>query len=328
MMSKLSNIQIMSEDTAEDIVEIMDESAERQDDEDDEPASKRSKDDIEGAVQIEGSQDEELPDAEGMSKKQLRRLKYKKKWEEKKLEKRAAERIRKKEKRAALKEAGDLSKLRKRKDFRTMAQSNSKQRIALDMSFDDLMIEKDQKRTVQQIGWCYTANRHSPNPFQFHVVGFDGLSRKIYNGNEHNLNQDIFLHHEKLETVFKPEEIIYLTSESENTLSELDDTKVYVIGGIVDHNSQKGLCHRIAKEKGFGHARLPLDEHLLMKSRRVLTINQVYEILVHWSVHKDWKAALLSIIPERKNAQLKKDKSETVDPPKEEPAAVVPKTES
>lgn len=63
---------------------------------------------------------------EGMSKKQLRRQKYKVKWEEKKLVKRAAERIRKKEKRAALKESGDLSKLRKRKDFRTMAQSNSK----------------------------------------------------------------------------------------------------------------------------------------------------------------------------------------------------------
>lgn len=249
----------------------------------------------------------EQPIPEGMSKKQLRRQKYKQKWEEKKLIKRAAERIRKKEKRAALKETGDLSKLRRRKDFRTMAQSNSKQRIALDMSFDDLMIEKDQKRTVQQIGWCYTSNRHSPNPFQFHVVGFNGPSRKIYDGNEHNLNQDIFLHHEKLETVFELNDIVYLTSESDNVLSELDDTKVYVIGGIVDHNSQKGLCHRIAGEKGFGHARLPLDEHIMMKSRRVLTINQVYEILVHYSVHKDWKAALLSIIPERKNAQVKEE---------------------
>lgn len=61
-----------------------------------------------------------------------------------------------------------------------------------------------------------------------------------------------------------------MTSESENVLSDLDDTKVYVIGGIVDHNSQKGLCYRIAQEKGFGHAKLPLDEHLLMKSRRVI----------------------------------------------------------
>lgn len=47
------------------------------------------------------------------------------------------------------------------------------------MSFDEFMIEKDQKRTVQQIGWCYTANRHMQNPFQFHVVGFDGPSRKV-----------------------------------------------------------------------------------------------------------------------------------------------------
>uniref|UniRef100_A0A8R1HI22 tRNA (guanine(9)-N(1))-methyltransferase n=1 Tax=Caenorhabditis japonica TaxID=281687 RepID=A0A8R1HI22_CAEJA len=277
---------------------------------------------LEVEEKIGESTDQENPpatenDQEGMSKKQLRRQKYKVKWEEKKLAKRAVERARKKEKRAALKESGDLSKLRKRKDFRKMSQSNSKQRIVLDMSFDDLMIEKDQKRTVQQIGWCYTANRHMQNPFQFHVVGFDGPSRKIYDGNEHNLNQDIHLHREKLEDVFKPEDVVYLTSESENVLTELDDSKVYVIGGIVDHNSQKGLCHRIAQEKGFSHARLPLDEHLLMKTRRVLTINQVYEILVHFSVNSDWKAALLSIVPERKNVQLKEENGEDVKP--EEP---------
>lgn len=52
-------------------------------------------------------------------------------------------------------------------------------------------------------------------------------------------------------------------------LSELDDSKVYVIGGLVDHNSQKGLCFELAKERGYGHARLPIDEFVKMKTRKV-----------------------------------------------------------
>ncbi|KAK6015213.1 hypothetical protein OSTOST_19365 [Ostertagia ostertagi] len=43
-------------------------------------------------------------------------------------------------------------------------------------------------------------------------------------------------------------------------LTKLDDTKVYVIGGLVDHNSQKGLCFEQAVKNRYDHARLPIDE--------------------------------------------------------------------
>jgi hypothetical protein len=45
--------------------------------------------------------------------------------------------------------------------------------------------------------------------------------------------------------------------------------KVYVIGGLVDHNRSKGYCHARAIEKGFGHARLPIAEHVDLKTRKV-----------------------------------------------------------
>ncbi|CAD6198065.1 unnamed protein product [Caenorhabditis auriculariae] len=188
-----------------------------------------------------------------------------------------------------------------------MSESTCQLKIALDMSFDELMSEKDQRRAVHQIGWCYTANRHAPEPFQFYIVGFNGPTRHIYDNVPHNRNQDIFLKESKLEETFELENIVYLTAESDNVLGTLEDSKVYVIGGLVDHNSQKGLCHKLAVEKGFNHARLPIDEFVNLKTRKVLTINHVFEILVHYNSSGNWEQAFFSVIPQRKGMQKKEE---------------------
>lgn len=73
--------------------------------------------------------------------------------------------------------------------------------------------------------------------------------------------------------VYPQSDICYLTSESDNVLESLDPNTVYVIGGLVDHNAHKGLCYDLAKSNNLRHAQLPLDKLLLMKTRRVLTID-------------------------------------------------------
>ncbi|KIH64518.1 tRNA (guanine-N(1)-)-methyltransferase [Ancylostoma duodenale] len=232
-------------------------------------------------------------------------------WLEHRKRKRAEEKQRKKEKRIALKEAGLGDQLRRFRG-KTMEQSSCKIRVAIDMSFDDLMSEKDCRRAVQQLNWSYSANRRSPEPLQFYITSFSGLSRKVYDGIESNKNQDIFLKNESLDDLFKPEEIVYLTADSDNVrvLSEIDDTKVYVIGGLVDHNSHKGLCLELAVRKGYGHARLPIDEFVEMKTRKVLTINHVFEILVHYTSNHDWEKAFFTVIPPRKGAAKKENGQE------------------
>merc|ERR1719228_900500 len=115
---------------------------------------------------------------------------------------------------------------------------------------------------------------------------------------------------ERYDTALPTDKIVYLSSESEQVLTELEDDKFYIIGGLVDHNSHKGLCHATASDLGVHHARLPIDEFIKLKTRKVLAVNHVYEIVAAVSEGKGWQEAFLSIIPERKGVIIKEGDGE------------------
>ena len=88
-------------------------------------------------------------------------------------------------------------------------------------------------------------------------------------------------------------------------MDTIEHGKYYVIGGLVDHNAHKGHCHKLATEKLVQTMRLPISEHIDMKTRHVLTINHVFEILLAKEQGKEWKEALREAIPQRKGVQGK-----------------------
>lgn len=185
-----------------------------------------------------------------------------------------------------------------------MAASACTLTITIDLSFDELMIDKDVAKLTKQILRCYTLNRRAMAPMQFSLTSFTGKSRvsmEKHNGYEH---WDVSFYTESYINIYPKDKIIYLTSESKNVIDRLEHDCVYVIGGLVDHNAHKGMCHKLAVEAGVKHGRLPLDKFLQMKARKVLTIDHVFEILLRVSEGDTWQEAFLKVLPERKNARL------------------------
>ena len=199
-----------------------------------------------------------------------------------------------------------------------MAESSCQIRICIDCRYDSMMNDRDVASLQKQISFSYSANRRMENPCQFYLTNVDGQLQRRLQINAAD-KWDIHLHHQSLEQVVPHEEILYLTSESENVLSRdqpLDERTIYVIGGLVDHNSRKGLCYQLAKENNWRHARLPIDEFIQLNTRRVLACNHVLEILLNYIQLGDWKSAFEKHIPKRKQQQESDDEDETDDRPK------------
>ncbi|TRY92552.1 hypothetical protein DNTS_029826 [Danionella cerebrum] len=114
--------------------------------------------------------------------------------------------------------------------------------------------------------------------------------------------KDVYVESNAFQELLKKEDVVYLTSDSPNVLEELDESKAYVIGGLVDHNHHKGISFKRAQELGVAHAQLPLGTFIKMNSRKVLAVNHVFEIILAFLEKRDWKEAFFTVLPQRKGA--------------------------
>jgi tRNA (guanine9-N1)-methyltransferase len=108
-------------------------------------------------------------------------------------------------------------------------------------------------------------------------------------------------------------EIVYLTSDSPDTLETLKPNSTYIIGALVDKNRHKGICYKTAMDKGIKTAKLPIGEYMQMNSRFVLATNHVVEIMLRWLECGDWGEAFERVVPKRKGGVLKENRWETVE---------------
>uniref|UniRef100_A0A804NKZ9 Methyltransferase n=1 Tax=Zea mays TaxID=4577 RepID=A0A804NKZ9_MAIZE len=65
----------------------------------------------------------------------------------------------------------------------------------------------------------------------------------------------------------------------------------------------KGITLKKSAEQGIQSAKLPIGNYLKMSSSQVLTVNQVFEIMLKFVETRDWKTAFFHVIPQRKRGE-------------------------
>lgn len=179
-------------------------------------------------------------------------------------------------------------------------------RVCIDLSMSHNMNTKEIHKLAGQVGRLYGSNRKAEKPFHMYLSSLDPAGQIYDSCVKRNQGFDQYLidrsdqHHTSL---FKKEEIVYLTPDSTNVLEDLDKSIVYIIGGLVDETPNK--CHTLtsAKEHGIQTARLPIDEYMRKAPSgtysKILTVNQVFDILLTLYNTNDWKKALTAGVPPR-----------------------------
>ncbi|XP_020803675.1 tRNA methyltransferase 10 homolog A [Drosophila serrata] len=246
-----------------------------------------------------------------LSKNQLKKQRKLAEYTELRKLRRERERERQKQKRREAKELGlpiRTGPSRKELKKRQVTASDSSLSVAIDLDYDDLMHERDIAKCVKQCLRIYTINRRSLHPGKLHFTGIrsNGHIHESFRKNDGWENWHVEYHFDRSHLeLFEHSQLVYLTCESDKVLDKLQPGTTYVIGGLVDHNHWKGLCHQRATEAGLNTARLPLGEHVDMKTRSVLSTYHVFELLSKVAAGQDWTTAILETIPLRKGAKAK-----------------------
>ncbi|KAL6591035.1 guanine-1-methyltransferase-domain-containing protein [Neocallimastix sp. 'constans'] len=252
-----------------------------------------------------------------MSKRQRKKKMREEKWEAS-AEERRLKRIKKrkeiKEKRRMEKKMGIFKKPPRRRECE---QIPSPMRVVIDESFDDLMMEKEIKSMVSQITHCYSYNRQSLHPVKLYCTSFGSKTKAAFEDKvsdyERWRKSEIIFESKPYEKFFENEKenLVYLTADSPNTIDTFDETKIYIIGGIVDKNRYKNLTLEKANKQNIATARLPINENIKMSSRKVLTVNHMFKIIVNFLETKNWEKSLMDVLPQRKFNQDKNSASES-----------------
>ncbi|XP_062222138.1 tRNA (guanine(9)-N1)-methyltransferase [Phragmites australis] len=179
------------------------------------------------------------------------------------------------------------------------------QKVVLDLEFADLMRPNEIHSLTQQIMYCYAVNGRSANPAHLRLTGCNGEMathlQRIPGYDKWIIEKEAKPYLEAFED--RKENLVYLTADAENMLDDLDMSKIYIIGGLVDRNRWKGITLKKAVEQGIQSAKLPIGNYLKMSSSQVLTVNQVFEIMLKFVETRDWKTAFFHVIPQRKRGE-------------------------
>ena len=187
-------------------------------------------------------------------------------------------------------------------------------RVAIDLQFEELMNNKELNHLANQLKRVYGSNKASPAPFHLQFVNLvkSGKTYQLCCEKNDGFEQYVAtLQESGVADVFDPSEVIYLSPDSSNVILTLDSSKVYVIGGLVDDSVKKDTSSSFCDRLGLQTGKLPIGQFMERGQsgsfKQILTINQVFDILVKFHETKDWRTALGSNVPQKTGFVLKQE---------------------
>ncbi len=180
--------------------------------------------------------------------------------------------------------------------------------VIIDCSWENDHSESSLKSLDQQIMLSYGINKKHEKPVYLHLTHLgpkqsDHLQRMnvkswraVSTSTEDYITNPLF-------SIGKEEgkrQLVYLTSDGDETLESLSPSEAYIIGGIVDRNRLKGITYNKAKEQGIRTAKLPIKENIALAATHILTVNHVFDILMTFQMNQNWKETMEKVIPKRK----------------------------
>jgi tRNA (guanine9-N1)-methyltransferase len=199
--------------------------------------------------------------------------------------------------------SGDGKRRREQEWLAKESQARSSFEVCIDCDFEADMCSKEINSLATQIRYCYSINKRTQHPSYVAVTSLGGVTLS----NLSNVTGFSEWKSRGFYTIGKPlaehfegklERLVYLTSDSDNSLEDLDDDSIYVIGGIVDRNRLKYATLHRAEKYGLRTAKLPLDDHCKsIQGTRILTVNHVFDILIKYRERKaGWTDAIESAL--------------------------------
>lgn len=218
--------------------------------------------------------DWEDPKYEGLSKKSIKKAVKKEYFELNK-------KLWRKQKREQLKERKKVNEKKisepkqNKKVLRLNARTKSKDApiVVIDASFESLLEQKSLVSFVNQLGQCNFTIKHSEKPFQLYITGVEEKTLSLLEARDYTkwvMNFSTQNYNE----LFSLDKFIYLTGDSDQIMQEYEEDKIYIIGGLVDHNKLKNITLDKAKAQGLKTMKLPIEKYVKLKTSSILTVNQ------------------------------------------------------
>jgi tRNA (guanine9-N1)-methyltransferase len=175
--------------------------------------------------------------------------------------------------------------------------------IVFDMDYVHLMKIKEIKSLARQLGNCYNLNKKFITPFKYFLSNYEGEIKQeceaMGSKNWHcYFSETNFSDIKEITQSQSGKNLIYLSPDSNDILTEVNSNTIYIIGGFVDKPVSKWRSLNKASNLNIKTARLPLDEYLKDLANPVLNVNTVVEILGSYLEDSNFDR-IKEIIPKR-----------------------------